>query len=829
MKSIIFFLFILPVFCSCVSAQSLSVGYSFHPEYFPLVNGSRASTLFVDPSDFKVVDIAAKALQEDMADISGRQPALSYSTTRLSATPILIGTAGHSKWIDSLIATKKINIEPIRNKWEAFTLQVIKQPFKQVAQAMVIVGSDRRGTAYGVFELSKRMGISPWKWWADVHPAKHGSLYLSPGRMASGSPSVKYRGIFINDEDWGLQPWAARNMDTAIRDIGPHTYARVFELLLRLKANFIWPAMHPCTRAFYFYPQNPQLADDYAIVVGSSHAEPMLRNNVFEWAVNFENEYHKKPGEWRYDVNGSQILQYWKDRVEESRGRESIYTIGMRGIHDGAMPGPKPMPEKVRLLQKVISDQRALLSHVFQQPVTTVPQIFCPYKEVLDIYRSGLSLPDDVTIVWSDDNHGYIRQLSNESEQRRKGASGIYYHLSYWGSPHDYLWLSSVSPALISYEMTKAYAYGANRLWVFNVGDIKPAEMEIEFAMDLAWNKDQWPPAKAYRYARYWAEKTFGKEYAGRIAAIKNTYYQLAASGKPEHLALVSFAREQETQRLRSYRLIAEEAEALKAEIPARLQDAFFETIYYPVVSAGLMNEKILCARKSLDPGISPDSAHYFAAIAEQAFGQIQELTDQYNRGIAGGKWNGIMSWHPRDLPVFYLPGLADERYLDSLKKHPPLPASGTGTDTRAILLNAADFSFKKETDGTRFQVIPGLGINGKGVSTLPFKRPSKLPMPRSSFLEYKVELSPGLHTITVNCLPTQSIDADQQLHLGISVNGQPVRVLNIHSESESRQWKENVLRGYASASITCTTDRKAVVRIYFPDPGLVINTIEIR
>jgi hypothetical protein len=825
MKTKLFSLFIFSFYCfSNADAQEISVDYKPGNNYFQLVMQSKPPTIFIDPSDHKVVSIAANALQEDLLDISNQNAIVSNSNV-LTLYPVIIGTIGHSKLIDSLIRLNKLNVEQTRGKWEAYTLQVINQPFKNVKQALVIAGSDRRGTAYGVFELSKRLGVSPWKWWADVHPQKHSSIYLSPGKIVQGSPSVKYRGIFINDEDWGLQPWAAKNMDTDIKDIGPKTYAKVFELLLRLKANFIWPAMHPSTKAFYYYKDNPKVADDYAIIVGSSHAEPMLRNNVFEWAVNFENEYGKKHGEWRYDSNGKEILQYWDDRVYQSKNFESVYTIGMRGVHDSGMPGPKTASGKLQLLQRVISDQRNLLQTAFQKPASDIPQIFCPYKEVLDIYRSGLQLPDDVTIVWADDNHGYIRQLSNDQEQKRSGRSGIYYHLSYWGSPHDYLWLSSVSPSLISYEMTKAYDYGADRLWVFNVGDIKPAEMELEFAMDLAWNVKQWQPDKAYEYAEYWAAKTFGKEFSKEIAAIKKSYYQLAASAKPEHLGLVSFDREEENERLKSYREIATAAEQLRNKIPSRLQDAYFELIYYPVECAKLMNEKIICAKRSLDPSLHADSALYYASVAKNAFQQIQQLTDKYNLKIAGGKWNGIMSWHPRDLPVYFMPKVIDKKSLDSLR--------GLVTPPLAFIpkkiINASNFSAKKEMNGVHFTIINGLGINGKGTTSMPMKRKPESLIETASYLEYKLKLSPGKHTITVKCLPTQSIDADKKLQFGISINNQPVQIINIHAESESREWSKNVVRGYAEGKLNCTINKEeTIIRIYFPEPGLVVNTIEI-
>jgi len=813
------------------STQEISAIHKSNNNYFPLADQSTTTTIIIDSSDFKVVQIAADALQEDIFDISSQKLRVSVNN-KISLYPLIIGTIGHSKFIDSLIRLKKLNVDQIKGKWESYMIQTINQPFKNVQQALIIAGSDRRGTAFGVFELSKIIGVSPWKWWADVRPEKYSSIYLKPGKIVHGSPSVKYRGIFINDEDWGLQPWSAKNLDTDIKDIGPKTYAKVFELLLRLKANFLWPAMHPCTKAFYYYRDNPKLADDYAIVVGSSHAEPMLRNNVFEWVVNFENEYGKKPGEWRYDSNGKEILRYWQDRVVQSKDFESVYTIGMRGVHDSGMPGPKTTSGKKQLLQQVISDQRNLLQATFKKPASNIPQIFCPYKEVLDIYRNGLLLPDDVTIVWADDNHGYIRQLSNNVEQKRTGSSGIYYHISYWGSPHDYLWLSSTSPSLVSYEMTKAYEYGADRLWVFNVGDIKPAEMELEFAMDLAWNKNSWPPEKAYNYAEYWASQIFGKKYSKDIAAIKNTYYELAASGKPEHLGLVSFDKNEENERLEKYSRITLDVAQLKDRIPTRLKDAYFQLIYYPVTSAALMNQKIILAKRSLDPTLPTDSARYYANVSKNAFRQIQQLTEEYNSKIADGKWNGIISWHPRDLAVFNMPKFADQKFLDSLVSIQGTAAAKNSfqqTPTKRII-DASAFSFRKETSAVHFELIKGLGINGNGVTTLPLKRAPILQPNNAPYLEYRFSLPTGPHIVRVKCLPTQSIDSDKILQFGISINTDPIHLVNIHAESESQSWKENVVRGYAEGKFSYIATKEAtILKIFFPEPGLVVNAIEIQ
>ncbi len=744
------------------------------PAAFPLVAKGNAVAVYVEPGTAKVVSIAAAAFRNDIKEITGIAPALKDELPAGKGPAVIIGTFGNGGWVDELSKKGKLSAGSISGQWESFSISIVNQPFNNIPQALVIAGSDARGTAFGVFELCRMMGISPWAWWADVHPAPHKDIYISPGSLLQGPPSVKYRGIFLNDEDWGLQPWAAHKMDPDIKDIGPNTYTRIFELLLRLKANYIWPAMHPCTKAFYYYPDNPRLANDYGIVVGSSHCEPMLRNNIFEWAENYAHEYGIAPGEWRYDHNRTQIYNYWKDRVTQSNHYESVYTVGMRGIHDGSMPGPAAMPEKVKLLQEVINDQRQLLGNGTGKAPQNVPQIFCPYKEVLNVYRNGLSLPNDVTIVWADDNHGYIRQLSDEQEQQRSGRSGVYYHLSYWGAPQDYLWLSSVSPALVSYEMSKAYQYGADRLWVFNVGDIKPAEMEIEFSMDLAWNVKQWQPMQVNSYIRQWAARTFGETYADAITSIKKTYYKLAQAGKPEHLNGVRFTDAEAAGRLDNYQQIAAQARALYTQMPARLKDAFYELILYPVEGARLMNEKILYAKKSLALAAEGNQqALVYAQKAQAAFDTIGQFTNKYNDSTANGKWSGIMSWHPRDQAVFKMPAVATQWMIDSARTAGAHAAagspSGSGSPAAvpAQIIPAAAYTNKKET--AAFQTIEGLGVGGNGVTIFPFSSTADSSLSAKPWLEYNIKLPAGNHTLLVKCLPTQSISNKGLLRYAIS------------------------------------------------------------
>lgn len=825
--AIITFLFFVPhMLLAQKTKGKIAISENNAPLSFPLVTNGKTSTLYVDGQDAAVVEIAAEAFSNDIRLLTDLKPQVLKDISQISSFPVIIGTLGQSKYIDQLAGAGKINAAGLKGKWETFSISVVENPSQRIKRALVIAGSDRRGTAFGVFELSRMLGVSPLSWWADVKPAKKKSIYITAGESLVGPPSVKYRGIFINDEDWGIQPWAAKNMDTDVKDMGPKTYTKIFELLLRLKANYIWPGMHPSTKAFYFYHDNPKIADQYGIVVGSSHCEPMLRNNVFEWAENFEQEYGKKPGEWRYDLNKPEIDQYWTDRLKQSRNYESVYTVGMRGIHDGGMPGPKDKNEKVKLLGQVISSQREILSTNISQPVNTVPQIFCPYKEVLSLYQAGLQLPDDVTIVWADDNHGYVRQLSNPEEQKRSGGSGVYYHISYWGVPHDYLWLSSISPSLISYELTKAYQYKADRLWVINVGDIKPAEMETQFAMDLAWDVNKWKPENAHHYAESWAAETFGPAFAKPIADIKAVYYRLGHEAKPEHMGMVKFTAEEASARLTAYEKIYNQAKKIGSKMPERLKDAYFELILYPVQGAYLMNQKILYARQSLILAAAGNQkALDYSKKSKAAFEEIKRITKIYNEETAGGKWNGMMDYRPRKLPVFDMPEVAD-----TIASHPVTAAK---ENVSTLYLSAAAFNNKFAAAGTSLQTIPGLGITGYGVTLWPFtfKPVAEKNVENASYISYNVNLSnTGEHSIKVKCLPTQGVNNGIQVRYAISVNGDHPQIVNVAPASENNIWKQNVLQGYASGTTKHQLSKsgKAEIKIYLLDPGVVINQLEI-
>jgi len=607
------------------------------PDAFTLASSKGVASIYLDANDFPVVQLAAEAFAGDVQDVTGSKPTVLSSAPSVARSAVFVGTFGKSRLIDDLVARKKLDVNGIRGKWETFSITTVENPVPGVAQGLVIVGSDRRGTAYGIFSLSESIGVSPWVWWADAKPTHRDTLVISRPSYNSQPPSVKYRGIFLNDEDWALQPWAAKTFEPETKDIGPKTYAKVCELLLRLKANYLWPAMHQSTKAFNIYPQNKVVADQYAIVMGSSHAEPMLRNNVSEWNK-------KTRGPFNYITNRAQVLKYWEQRVQENAQYENSYTLGMRGMHDSPMEGGGTTAEQVARLEDIFAQQRAMLSQYVNPNATLVPQIFVPYKEVLGLYQNGLKVPDDVTLVWVDDNFGYIRQLSNATEQKRKGGSGVYYHFSYLGPPQEYLWLGSTSPALAAYEMQKAYSFGADRVWVFNVGDIKPIEKEMEFGLRLAYDVKSYPANKAMNFLQDWAGATFGTPHAKEVGAILKEYYRLTGQVKPEHAGRIVFSWPLQEQRMAAFKALMKRVDANFKQIPEQKRDAFFQLVLYPVKAAAFIDQRWVY------------TSWGNAELALNAYEQIEQLTSTYNTQIAGGKWNRMMNAHPGGQSVFARP-----------------------------------------------------------------------------------------------------------------------------------------------------------------------------
>ncbi|OFI35894.1 glycosyl hydrolase 115 family protein [Alteromonas lipolytica] len=629
---------------------------------FVLASFDNVVGVVVSPDDAKVVSKAADMLRSDIAAVSGNTP---YADDSHGGPAIYAGTLSQSPLIKQLTEQYQLDVSGLREGWEQYQYFVIDD--NKAKPRLVIVGSDRRGTAYGLLAISRKMGVSPWEWWADVTPEKQFPLQVDINDTLSSAPSVKYRGIFINDEDWGLQIWAAKNYEPEVGDMGPKTYARVFELLLRLRANLLWPAMHKSTIPFYQIPENKQVADDYGIVIGTSHAEPMLSNINGEWDKD-------KMGQYRFDTNAGAVTDFFRNRVKETASFENIYTVAMRGEHDSPMiVKDSGMDEQVELLENVINTQRQLLTDNLGKPASTVPQVFVPYKEVLTYYQNGLEVPDDITLMWTDDNYGYLRQLSNPQEQQRAGGAGIYYHTSYWGRPHDYLWLNSTNPVLMWEEITKAWEQGAREQWVLNVGDIKPHEYNTELFMDIAWNRKKFSEDEAvFRAISDYFARDLGEKNAAQLNDIFRTYYQLVFKRRPEfmawnHVEPVTLPGEttltqthygDEVSRWAdAWEDLISQIKALHANVPEAQKDAFFELAYYPVVAAGNMNLKWLYYYKNRYAAAQGrGDAKWYAKKMRQAYAEIIRTTDYFNNELASGKWQHVMSASPRELPVFQLP-----------------------------------------------------------------------------------------------------------------------------------------------------------------------------
>ncbi len=589
-----------------------------------------AAKLYVDAADYPGVVRAVHDLQEDIFRVSACNAQLNEDGRSLSGDVVIIGTIGKSSMIDRLIRERKIDVSQIRGKWESTLIQVVQRPLPGVARGLIIAGSDKRGTIYGIYDLSEQIGVSPWYWWADVPVAHKDSLYIKAGRWVEGEPAVKYRGIFLNDEAPALSGWAKEKFG----GLNHQFYEKVFELLLRLKANFLWPAMWD--NAFNEDdPLNPKLADEYGIVMGTSHHEPMLRAQQ-EWK-------RHGTGPWDYTTNAKTLDSFWEEGIERNKNYESAITLGMRG--DGDMP----MAEKddIALLEKIVADQRDIIARHRTPTLASDPQVWALYKEVQGYYEKGMRVPDDVTLLWCDDNWGNIRRLPTAEERKRSGGAGIYYHFDYVGGPRSYKWLNTNSITKVWEQMNLAQAYGANRIWVVNVGDLKPMEFPIEFFLNFARNPERWGKDNLQEFTRLWAEREFGPESAAEIADIVSKYTQYNARRKPEQLEPDTFSlvNYREADRVYSdWKTLAERAEKVDQQLSEDKRDAFFELVLYPVKASAIVNELyITVGRNHLYAAQGRVEANDLFAQAQALFAADATLSAEYNHQLAHGKWNHMM------------------------------------------------------------------------------------------------------------------------------------------------------------------------------------------
>ncbi len=867
--------------------------------------------------DTKTSALAAGMLAHDLKSLTGQDAKVSADLNDCGHACIVIGTID-SPVVAQVAREAGLDLGALKGQWERYERVAVTAGDKTY---LLIAGSDRRGAVYGVVDLSRDLGVSAWEWWADVTPRRADRLSIDGAAFVSQTPSVQYRGIFLNDEDWGLEPWAAKTYDPATQNIGPKTYARIFELLWRLKANTIWPAMHDVSNPFYGDLNNPKLADDYAIVIGSSHAEPLLRNNTREWD-------EKTMGRFNFLTNRDRMIAYWQQRIDQSKAYESLYTIGLRGTGDGPMEGATTPQDRKNVLTEVTAVQRDLLSKSLGRPANTIPQAFTVYKEVEEAYNAGLKLPDDVTLIWCDDNYGYLTRLSSPDEQKRLGGSGIYYHISYWGRPHDYLWLATTQPGLIREEMGRAFSENARKEWILNVGDIKPGEYLTQYFLDLAFDARTFdePPGQ---HLQAWMAQQFGPDPAPEIAAIMMRFYDLAWERKPEFMgwdqvepitptktsAYVQSDGEEAQARLKAYGDLVARAEKAAAALPADRQDAFFELVLYPVRAAADLNARILkLDLASLYAHQGRASANTYVEQARAAQAQIVGDTATYN-ALLDGKWRGMMDMAPRKLPVFDTPtwprwsdnpktgcgvsypgqlngdetaltfrqGVPETRTV-TLVGYQEKPLAWTATSANAALKPAAgsgtlshDGAWEERIDiaydggdgkgaialtcGTQRLIVKtailapisdGLPGEKNRIISIPATRAATNPAwetvaqlgSQGAVLRSKLDLADQVSPLVYDfvsssdvggamkiiLLPTHPLTPAQGLHLGISLDGASMQILDFATMGRSDEWRENVLGNTAvrTLALKSLTPGRHEIRVFALDPGLVLDHIEI-
>lgn len=757
---------------------------------FSLRSG-QSVTVACDNTEEKVVQTALQLFARDYETVFSAP-----ATISVNHGGIIVGTVDKSP----LIAATGVDISDLKSKNQAFLISVLP------GGRLLVAGSDSHGTAYGIMELSRLIGVSPWEWWADVTPEKKEAFHLAADYKMVQSPSVEYRGIFINDEDWGLMPWSSLNYEPWYKPgrIGPQTNERIFELLLRLRANTYWPAMHECSVPFFLTPGNREAAEKFGIYIGGSHCEPMACSTAGEWS-------RRGKGDYDYVKNSSSVCHFWEERLKEVSGQEILYTVGMRGVHDGQMQGAKTVEEQKAVLERVLKDQRDLLRKYVNKDVEAIPQVFIPYKEVLDIYRAGLEVPEDVTLMWCDDNYGYIKHFPTEVERTRKGGNGVYYHVSYWGRPHDYLWLGTFSPALLYQQMKEAYDCGIQKIWILNVGDIKPIEYQTELFLDMAWNIDQVIEEGVSGHLCNFLKREFGEAIGEDLLPVMMEHYRLSYIRKPEFMGNtreeeyhtnayrivkdMPWSRSYINKRLEDYQVISDKVEKLASRIQQDRQDAYFQLIKYPVQATAEMNKKMLYAQFARHGEMNWNKS-------DVAYDSIASLTRIYNIGIRNnGKWHRMMDHQPRRLPVF--------EPVDRSSVETPMLEDSPGL----YKWNGAEYSAGDAVS------CEGLGYEEKAVM-----------LENNKELSFDFGECPGDSVeVEIRLLPNHPIHGGQ-LRFSVSIDKKNAQTVSYETQGRSEEWKENVLRNQAIRRVVLPVKKRKNhnLTIKALDEGVVIDQIEM-
>ncbi len=795
---------------------------------FPIVTSEHvAASLRYDIDDYKGVIRAIGDLQTDIDRVTGVKPKLLTSETS-TGYDIVIGTLGKSKLIDELVSFKKLNVKDLKGKWESFVITTIPNSKINSKPCLVIAGSDKRGTIYGIYELSRQLGVSPWYWWADVPVKKRPAAYVLSGRYISAEPKVRYRGIFINDEAPCFSGWAKEKFG----GVNSKLYTHMFELLLRLRANFLWPAMWG--NAFNEDdPDNPRLADEYGIVMGTSHHEPMMRAQK-EWG-NHHKEYGN--GEWNYKTNEAGLKKFWEDGLERNKNYEQVVTMAMRGDGDLPMNDTGSAEDNFKLLERIMKDQRTIIEKVTKKSASKTPQIWALYSEVLEYYDQGMKVPDDVIVLLCDDNWGDVRRLPELNQKKHPGGYGMYYHVDLHGAPRAYQWLNMTQIPHMWEQLQLTYSYGVDKVWILNVGDLKPNEYPMDFFLSMAWNPTSFNENNLEEYARKFCEDKFGPEESSEAAEILSTYCKYNSRVTAEMMNHKTYNLENGEFLQVKDAYMALEARALRQYyiLPNEYKDTYMELILHPVRAmanlydmyyAVAMNEK-LAAEKDI-------KANYWADRAEVCFKRDANLSKDYNLNVAGGRWNHIMdqthigykSWdEPRGgniMPkvIRIKPEEAKEGGYVFLEKN------------KVVVIEGEHYFEKKDNEKTKWTVIPDLGRTLSGIALMPYTMKTD-----GAFLSYKMILDSKPDSVRLRVFFDSTLPfKNGGQSVAASFDGENEKVWNINNQLT---WKNNYSKMYPVAAarmietvVTLPLPKKVdgmhVLTIRPLDPGVVIYKITV-
>jgi len=773
--------------------------------------------LVISENEYTGVLTVAGFLKKDMQLVGLAQPEIVIGKISSAKQIILIGTVGHSTLLDEVIERRLIDVSVIKGKWEATLVQEVLNPFPGVEKALVIAGSDKRGTIFGLLSLSRQMGVSPWYWWADVPVKPRETLYVKAGQHVCESPKVKYRGIFLNDEAPALSGWTKEKFG----GFNHQFYSQVFELILRLRGNYLWPAMWG--NAFFDDdPENGRLANELGIVTGTSHHEPLGRAHD-EWR-----RYGSGP--WDYGKNPEVLTDFWTKGMQRMKDYETVVSIGMRGDGDQAMSEGT----NIALLEKIVKDQRKIIANVTGKKASETPQLWALYKEVQNYYDKGMKVPDDVTLLLCDDNWGNVRKLPELNAPAHPGGYGMYYHFDYVGGPRNYKWVNVSQVQRVWEQMNLSYSHGVDRIWIVNVGDLKPMEYPISFFMDMAWDPTRFSPQNLLQHTEAWCTEQFGEKFGKESARIINLYTKYNHRVTPELLNADTYSLENynEFEIVRNaYRDLALDAFRLYNLLPTQYKDAFDQLVLFPVNACSNLYEMYYAVAKNrqLAAAKNPE-ANGWADVVKECFERDSLLTIHYNQHIAGGKWSHLMDQIRIGYSYWQQPM--------SRKMPEVIPSKYTYTANSElafieadgyISIEAENFQRSIGTNAIHWEVIPGLGKTGSGITTFPQNQYPAIG--DLVCLEYGLNFkSTGLFSISVLVSPSLNFNANKGLRYAISLDEGEEQIVNINHE-----YTVKTMENWQASRINETKTMHNIksvglhkLRIRVLEPGIVFQKIMI-